>query len=177
MEEESLKDTVKKLKELMEKKELENKPKEKKVREFKIPFSGRVKGRKLKNNWITVLEVNENRNGQFKKYPIQDQTVMIDKVPRLATADNVIMIGKNPLLILPKYSVKPISPSDKDYEFFDISKEYKDNEMKGLNIKGYKVLFDRMKNEAISAKKSMPIWIWFVILGVIGIAIYFLMKK
>lgn len=169
----SLKDELKDIKQMLE--STEKKKKEKKPRAFRFPGKGKLGTARLKKNWVTVIQISENRNLNFTKLQIQDQTVMIDGIPRLATADNILLYKNKPVLLLPMWSVKPISPSDD--QFLNITENWKTLEEKGLNVKGYKVLMDRMKREAISAKKSMPWWIWIVGLAVVGIAIYVLTSK
>ena len=175
-EEKSLKDEIKELKEAITK-DTETKKKEK-VKKFRVPFKGRVNRVKLKNNWITVLQVYENKTAKFTKAKIQEQTIMIDGIPRLATADNVLLIEgrqKKPMVILPMWSVKPTSPSDQ--QFLSISKNYEEIKDKGLNINGYKILLNRMKSEAISTKKPIPWWIWVGGLAVVGIVVYIMMSQ
>lgn len=178
VEEKTLKDEVKELKDILLKENQTPKQKKEKVKLFRIPGRGKLNAQKLKKNWITVLHLYENHTASFNKYPIEDQTIIIDKIPRLATGDNIFLIeGKNkkPLLVLPSWSVKPTSPTDKS--FLDISENYEEMSKKGLNVNGYKILLNRMQKEALSTKKPMPGWIWIVGLAIIGVVVYFLLFK
>ena len=169
-----LKDEFKELKQILLK-DKEEIPKEKKKR-FRLPYKSKVGKAKVKKNWVTVVQLYENRNAKFTRFRIEDQTIMMDGIPRIATADNVFLIEgkqKKPMIIQPMWSVKPTSPSDE--QFLSISKNYKEIEDKGLNVKGYKVLLNRMKLEAISTKKPLPWWIWIVGLGILGVVVYLLM--
>lgn len=169
-----IKDEIKEIREILSKDKEETK--KQKVKKFIIPRKGRINRARAKKNWVTVLELYENRTAKFNRYKIDEQTIMIDDVPRLATADNIFLIEgrqKKPLVVLPTWSVKPTSPSDKD--FFSISENYKETENKGLTKTGYKVLFNRMKTEAMSTKKPVPWWLWLVGLGIIGVVIYLVM--
>lgn len=174
VEEKTVKEELKEIKDLLGKTE-ETKQKEKKPKIFKIPFKGKVGKGKVKRNWVTVMDLYENRNVEFTRQQIQDQTIMIDGIPRIATPDNVFIYKNKPLIINLRWSVKPLSPSDTQY--LNIAANYKEIEQKGLNVKGYKVLMDRMKREALSTKKSLPWWIWLVGLAIIGVGGYILMQK
>lgn len=174
VEEKTVKEELKVIKDLLEHKDEVNK-KEKKPKFFKIPFKGKIGRSRIKKNWVTVLDLYENRNVEFTRQKIQDQTIMIDGVPRLATPDNVFIYKNKPLIINLRWSVKPVSPSDT--QFLNIAENYKEIEKKGLNIKGYKVLMDRMKREALTTKKPIPWWIWIVGLAIIGVGGYILMSK
>ena len=176
MEEKGLKEEIKELKEALIKETDTNK--KDKAKRFRIPRKARVGKAKVKRNWITVLQLYENRNAKFTRQRIQEQTTVIDGVPRIATADNIFLIegrSRKPLIVQCMWSVKPTSPSDN--EFLNIPENYNDTEKKGLNAKGYKHLMNRMKLEAITNKKPVPWWIWLVGLGILGVAVYFLMQR
>lgn len=163
---------IRELKEIIDTKE---KKKERKPKIFKIPAKGKISTPKIKKNWVTIIEIGENRNLNFTKQQIQDQTVMIDGVPRLATADNILVYKNKPVLIIPRYSVKPLSPSDN--LFLHIPENWKDIEQKGLNIKGYKVLMDRMKRDALLTKKPIPAWVWLLGIAALIVGIWLLTSK
>lgn len=141
-EERSLKDEIKLLNESVGKLAEQ---KEKKPKEFKLPFGKRVKGAAAKKNYVTVMQIQENGEVDFKKEKIENQVIHIDGVPRIATGDMVLRYKRNPLIIQPSWSVKPFSPAD----------NYSEAEKQNLNIKGYKLLMTVMKQEAISKKTSI----------------------
>jgi hypothetical protein len=165
MEEEggSLKDEIRKLNESVGKLAEGG---EKKPREFKLPFSKRVKGASAKKNYATVMLIQENGEVTFKKEKIDNQVIHIDGVPRIATGDMVLRYKKNPMIIQPSWSVKPFSPTE----------NYADTEKQNLNVKGYKLLMTIMKQEAISKKTSFG-WglaiLGLIIAGVIVYALFF----
>ena len=156
---------INQIKELLEKDK--EKPKEKK---FNFPFGKKVSNSQAKKNWITVLKLNENGAYEFSKKQIDEQTIMVDGVPRIATAEN-LWIGKSPLMILPSWSVKPVN----NEIFNPIVKEDNLDEDGKANTKGYKILMARMKSETVTDKKPMGGWVKWVIgifvLGIIGYAI------
>ena len=88
-------------------------PKEKeKKKKFRLPFGKKVGKAQKKRNYVTVMKINENGNIDFQKRQIVEQTFMEDGIPRLGTPNYVLRWKKNPMVILPSWSVKPYSPSD-----------------------------------------------------------------
>jgi hypothetical protein len=163
MEEYNLKDEIRRLKEKIDG---EESIKEKKSKKFKIPFNARVKIRELKKNYVTVLYLKNNHTGDFIKVPIDESSTMINGIPRIATPEEIIYIdGKTPLIIQPEWSVKPISISD----------SYEKSVQKELTSEGFSILLNRMKKEAIIAKKKMSGWLIILIIAIIGILGFFLL--
>ncbi len=145
----------------------EDKP-DKKQKSFKIPFFKRVRGGASRNNYITVIKVNENGHAEFIKEQIKEQTVMIDNVPRLASAEYIVHVKKNPIMVIPSWSVQPIS----------WKANFKSSLLDGSNTAGYQLLANRMElNQAdVTKKGKMKGWVgWvfgIVILGIIGYAFF-----
>ena len=141
--------------------DIKTKMDEKKVekkRSFKIPFLSKVGNKKAEKGWATYLMVNDNRTVSFIKKPISEQTVMIDGVPRIATADDALIYKGKPFYIQPSWSVKPFSPSE-NYE-----QTHKENNSSA----GYRLLLNRMQTEVIKPKGSFGgIWIFVGILALI----------
>lgn len=140
-----------------------------KERKFKLPFKAKVSDNKAKKNYVGVLRINENGVITPSKEPIEEQTVMIDGVPRLANPDYVLKwkIGTKtyPIMIIPNHSVKP----------FSLSEDFKRSLNDGSNTAGYKLLMNKMKLSTVeSGKKSIGKLGWVfgaVIIGIIGYAL------
>jgi hypothetical protein len=171
---------IKELKDLIKEKE-ENKPKK-----LRLPFRAKAGKRKQKRNYVGILKINENGVITPTKQQIIEQTVMVDGIPRLATTDFVLrwnvfrpfsLQKQFPLMLLPSWSVKPLKPSDlEDGKPFNPEEHYKESMEDGSNIKGYKLLMNRMKTETVEAKKGLGggwlKWvIGFLVLAVIGYAV------
>jgi hypothetical protein len=135
-----------------------------KEKKWKFPFGKKVGRGQRKKNFITVLEINENGSYHFRKFQIEDQTVMVDLIPRLATAGHVIFDKKgNPLIILPSWSVEPFSP----LQHFNQSLE------NGSNVNAYRLLMAKMQKEMVSPKKQVSgILKWIIGLALLGIIIF-----
>ena len=128
-------------------------------KKFRFPFGKKVGRSQKKKNYVTVLILNENGVYDFKKYQINEQTILHDLVPRLATTAHVMFNKKgNPMVILPNWSVEPFSP-----------KQHFEKSLKnGSNKKGYQILMNKMKSETVDAKKKMGNTVKWIIAIVIA---------
>jgi len=134
--------------------EMNEKIEEKGKREkgFKLPWKGKVSKSKVKKGWATYMVIRDNRNIEFTKKPIEEQTTLFYK-------------GK-PFYVQPSWSVKPFSPTE----------NYNQTIKEGYASQGYKLLMNRMKNEQLTTKKSFGgIGIFLIIVAIIAIG-YFVIK-
>lgn len=155
---------INELKELLKSKD-QTKVVEKK---WKFPFGKKVGAGQKKKNFVTTLALYENGTYEFKKYKIEDQTIIHEMIPRLATAGHVMFDTKgNPLVILPNWSLEPFSPLE----------HQKQSMINGNNTNGFKVLMARMEKEQIKPSGSMGGWVkWVVGLGLAAIIGYALIS-
>lgn len=135
-----------------------------KEKKFRFPFGKKVGRSQRRKNFVTVLVINENGNYDFKKYQVESQSFLHDKIPRIASAGYTMFDKKgNPLIILPSWSVEPFSPL----------KDYKSSLTDGSNTTGYKLLMEKMQREQLSSKPKMGGALkWILGLGLVGIIIY-----
>lgn len=112
---------------------------------FKLPFKAKISKGKLKQNYVTVMKIQENGGVDFVREQVVDQTIMLDKVPRLASGRYVLNYKNKPLVIQPMWSVEPFAP-ETNYE-----QTLKD----GSNSAGYRLLLNRMQGEAIKLGKKL----------------------
>lgn len=153
--------------ELIEIKKLLKESKEtEKEKKFKMPWSGKVSPSRASKGYVTVFKVNENGFLDIKKERIEEQTIMVDGIPRLATPEYVLHWKKNPIIILPSWSVKPFSPEENQRKSLD----------EGTNTKGYPILLAKMKSEAVKKTGEFAWWIkWVVGIGLLAVIGYALM--
>ena len=145
----------------------EQEDKKVKKKKFKLPFGKKVKGARAKKNYITVIKINENLHLEFNVVRIENQTIMVDKIPRLATAQYIMYYKKMPFIILPSWSVEPLSPAS----------HLKESLTDGSNTKGYAILLEKMQKEQLGAKKQISgIIKWVFGLGVAALIGYALIS-
>jgi hypothetical protein len=143
--------------------ELLKSEKQEKEKKLKLPFKARVGKSKAKKGYIGILKLNENRTITPSKQKVEEQTVIVDGVPRLATGDHIYYMGKFPIMILPSCSVEPLTSTS----LFEKSLE------SGSNIKGYSLIMNKMKLDVVGKKTFGGGWIkWIIIIGLIGLVIY-----
>ena len=154
-----LQDDIKELRELIATNKLEQQQ-----RTFRFPFGKKVGRGQRKKNFVTILLLNENGTYDFKKYKIEDQTILHDTIPRIASAGHVLFDKKgNPLIILPNWSLEPFSPLE----------HYQTSLINGGNVTGFKLLMAKMQKEQLTGKKQMGNAVkWIIGACLVGIIIY-----
>ncbi len=123
----------------------EEEEKKLKKKKFNIPFWKRVGTAKKKQNYVTVIGINENGQLKFDVKRIENQTIMVDKIPRLATINHVMYHKKNPVIIQPSWSVEPFSPA----------KHLEESLKDGSNVKGFAIILEKMQKEQLGTKKPI----------------------
>lgn len=133
---------------------------------FRLPFGKKVGKRQAKKGFTTVMVIKDNRNIVFEKHPIDEQTIVIDGVPRIASTDNILFYKGKPVIIQPSWSTKPFSPTD---NLDETTREQ-------YSTQGHRLLLNRMQNEVIKPKRSVS-WLLIIIGIVAAIALgYFAFK-
>lgn len=125
---------------------------EKKGKQYRLPFGKKVGKNQRKKNYVTVFILNENNGLEIKKLPITNQTILLEKIPRLAAAGYVFYWKTNPIIFLPSWSVEPISGR----------KEFLNSINNGSNISGYEILLAEIENSATKSKmagKGIIAWV------------------
>lgn len=165
--EDSIKDM---LKELLNKKETQPaEPEEdkKKDKPWKIPFKGRVSVNAAKKGYTTVQIIRNNGEIDFSKSYLQDGTILVDGIPRVATIDYRLSYKGKPFIIIPEWSLKPFSPAD----------NYEQSIKEKMNATGSRAILARLQSEAIKPKKEMGNMVWWIIGGIVVIALVWYMFK
>ena len=95
--------------------------------------------------------------------PIDEQTILVDQIPRLATGGYVFYWKKNPFIFLPSWSVEPLSAKGL----------FKESDQKGTNKAGYRLLLAAMEQRATKPKTQIGgVMKWILGLGLAAIIIY-----
>ena len=144
--------------------EIKGEDEKEKKKKFRFPFGKKVTKGQAKKNYVTIIKRNENGEAQWLKEKIEEQTVMIEGVPRVVTPDHIIHYKKCPIVVIPSWSVEPINWKE----------NYEKSLVNGNNIKGYQLLLNRMKLSGVEgAKKKMASWIaWVAGIGLIALIGY-----
>ena len=124
-------------------KEIEEKKAKKK--KFKIPFGRKVSKSKASKGYVYLVKLNENSQVDFEVVHIKDQSIMVDKIPRIVSPGTVFYWKKMPMIFMPSWSVEP----------FSAQKHFEKTLEDGTNKKGFAILMERMQRAAIGEKKPM----------------------
>lgn len=151
-EEKSLKQLIEDLTKKVDEKD--NKPKKK---AFWIPMGARVGKNKAKKGWATIMVIKENRNIDFVKQPIDEQTVSVDGIPRIAKPDETLYYKGKPFIILPSWSTKPYSPTDK----------LEGEAATAYSTQGLKLIANRLEKGTLENKKKISGWMIFIIIALV----------
>jgi len=129
-----------------------------------------------KKNWVYVWTINENGHLNPSKKQIDEQTIMVDGIPRLATNQYIMFYKNRPLIILPSWSVEPLPVNIKDradFTPFNPKENLEESLINGTNTKGLKILLAKMLKETVNPKKPMSNVIkWIIGLALAGIVGY-----
>jgi hypothetical protein len=138
--------------------------KEKKLKKFKMPYSGRVSTGRAKTNWVSICYIQNNGVVKFVRAHISEGVITIDGTPHVAMTEYVMNYKNKPFIIVPEWSATPFSPrTDRD----DAEKE------KRLSI-GWKLMANYLEQQQIKPKgMGGSAWIWIVvILAICGLGYY-----
>jgi len=139
--------------------------KEKKVKKFKIPWNARLSKKKVRDNYATVLYVNDNKEAEFYRAPISEGAISIKGAPHLAQQEHIMTHKGKPFMIIPSWSTHPYSP-EKEYD-----RAIKENR---INV-GNRLLLNAMERGVIKLGKKIS---WgLVIFGIVilGIVVYYVL--
>ena len=137
-----------------------------KKKPWKMPWKGKLSKAKARKGYVTVIYLKDNRNMDFVRVPIDEQTTMVDGSPRIATADDVFYHRGKPVIIQPSWSVKPISITD----------NYEETMKREYGSQGYKLLLNRMKKEVLVTAKTIGSWAIILVVLAVGALAYFAWK-
>lgn len=130
---------------------------QKKSKKFRIPFGKKVSNSQKRKNYITAILIGENNSLDFKKIQIENQSFMLEGIPRLAGAGYIMYYKKTPFIILPKWSIEPMTQKDTERLITPYSpgEDYELSLKDMRNTVGWRILFEKMQVSQIDSKKKM----------------------
>lgn len=111
---------------------------------FKLPWSAKLGKKKIRNGWVIVCYINENKEVQFFKKKVEEGTIIHKEIPYLANSQYMLSYKRKPLLIVPSWSIEPFSANVNMSEA---------ERLKTLSI-GYRYIYNRLRNTMLSEKKG-----------------------
>ena len=109
-----------------------------KIKKFKIPRKGKVSKRKMKDGYVTVVSIEENRNCDFTKEPIIDGTIKLKDTFHAIDDKDVFFYKNKPVIFQAKKKINPYNPLSGKNETY-----------------GQKYVMARMEGDKIITKKPL----------------------
>lgn len=125
-----------------------------------IPWMARTSKKQAQEGYVSIMLVGDNRSIKWFKVKIDEQTAIVDGIPRVITADDIIFYKKNPTVIIPSWNTHAWNPS----------KDYEKAKTEGTTTQGIKLIINRMEKDVLASKlgmSPMTIIIGLVILGAV----------
>lgn len=142
----SLREEMKELKEIFE----ETEKKKSKERKFKIPRRARINKRKMKQGYVTIAVVRDNKNVDFIKEKLDNSTYKLDgDTYHVSDEESVYFHKGKPIVFQPKKRQNPVNLLKDNNETY-----------------GHKLIMARMLTDRIKPKGNYGALIIWVILGI-----------
>jgi hypothetical protein len=141
-------------------------------KEFKLPRKLRPKKKKIKGNYVLTHYIYNNGNVEIFWSPITNDGIFINKTGNYhaADAEYILRYNKFPMIIIPEWSVTPISPSGKPISPED-TKPLPPHMMGDKNAVAAKLIINQLKAAQLGLKKGMSGKTWFFIIIAIVVVI------
>jgi len=134
-----------------------------KSKSFKLPLKARLSKYKLKNGYVIVQVLNENKSVEFRKEPIIDGTIRLDDTYHAVTDLDIFFYKNKPFIMQPKSKNNPANP----FRPLDGQKE----------TYGQKYIMARMFSDEIKANKRKISGMAIIILIVAAIVGFYFISR
>ena len=111
---------------------------QKKAKNFKLPFKARLNKKKMRDGYVTIVKIEDNKNIDFTREPIIDGTIKLKDTFHAVDSDEVFFYKNKPLIFQSKRKLNPYNPLAEEHQTY-----------------GQKYIMARMKGDSILSKKSM----------------------
>lgn len=132
-----------------------------------IPWKAKVGKRiKAQKGFVIIRRIHDNKTFDWEKHRIIDETIVIDNIPRVINANDIIYRKGKPYADIYDSSTIAVNTWR---NLADLKNEF--------GTKGWKLVLNRLKNEAITEKKKFGgMGTIIIVLLVIGGLAYFAFK-
>lgn len=144
------------------------------AKKFNMPWASRFsKGKVMRKEWVHVWMLKSNNSIIVKTVKIDDDTVKIGDCFYDARAGNMFRWKGMPVLILKEWNISPETPPSS--HCFESGEDYKKAEAQGKLTPALKLIYTRMKMDAIKGKMNINMGM-VAIFGVLAVGAYFLLS-
>ncbi len=132
--------------------------KSKKPKKFRIPFKGKVSNRKVREGYISIVVIRDNKNIDFVKEPIVDGTFKLNDTIHAIDEKDIFLYKGKPFVFQTKRTINPYNPLNEEHQTY-----------------GQKYIMSRMESDKLTLKRQlgwgMSIGV-LIIVGIIGYSIF-----
>lgn len=137
------------------KKAYEEEKEQKKSKKFRLPFKAKISKKRMREGYVTIMVINENKNVDFTREPIKDGTYNIGDTFHAVKSEDVLFYKGRPIVIQPKKKLNPYNPLVEKNETY-----------------GQKYVMARMEGDKLTLKKKIGWGMSIGLLIIVGIVIY-----
>jgi len=137
--------------------------KKSKKKKFRLPLSVFFGKGKLRRDHVLVCLIKSNKQVAFRIEKVEDDTVMINDAIYDARSGNMLNYKKMPLIILKEWNTQPAISEDEEeerkveYKVFNPKEDYEEAEEYGNLTSPQRLIFTKMKMEAIKPSSSFNV--------------------
>lgn len=142
--------------------------KSEKKKKFKMPLGVRfLQGKTRRKNFVIVQTIKTNGAVNFNVMKIEDDTVKVGENIHDASSQHVLRYKKLPLIIIPEWNIKPVSPNETPIaQPFSSKENFEQASSEGTLTAAEKLILTKMKLEAVKGKMQLN---WKIILVVLAL--------
>ena len=141
-----------------------------KKKKFKMTLGVRfLQGKTRRKNFAIVQTIKTNGAVNFQVMKIEDDTVKVGENIHDASAQHMLRYKKTPLIIIPEWNIKPVSPGSEEEPIpqpFSSKENFEQASEDGTLTAAEKLILTKMKLEAIKPKMQLN---WKIILVVLAL--------
>ena len=142
----------------------------KKHKKFRLPLKAKISNRKMREGYVTVLIIRDNRNIDFVKEPIIDSTFKLNDTIHALEDKNIFFYKGKPFIIQPKKKLTQYNPKDNEKD--KVIEKDKDPLDCPNQTYGQKYVMARMESDKLTLKKQIGWGMSIGVLVIVGIIVY-----
>lgn len=132
-----------------------------KKKPFKLPFKARVSKGRIRNGYVIVQVITDNKNIDFVKEPIVNGTIKLEDTYHAVDDLDIFYYKGKPLVHLPKKRLTSYNPMTLQKPLDGSNETY-----------GQRYVMARMESDKITGKKKFGLGIGIGVLVILGVLAY-----
>ncbi len=129
--------------------------KKRKQKKFRIPFKARISKKRMREGYITIAIIRDNKNIDFVKEPIVDGTYKLNDTIHAVDEKDIFFHKGKPFVFQPKRTINPYNPLAEEHQTY-----------------GQKYIMSRMESDKLTLKKQIGWGMSIGVLLIVGVIVY-----